>query len=378
MARAGGYDNIVYRRNGDHDKSITVGVEIELTGREAARYQSYASDEMGALPEDDVYWLALRFSMARSGDQESPGEFKVASEFLSFRDKRGLVLRMTRNEAGAVALRRSREMQGRRAKYRAALYPLSEDGFVDFLKSRPTKPTMLSLAQLQFGGLITEVFQRFGRSRVFQLSPQQCRLTGVSTPNAYLDRYGSNLPPVADYMRRNSPESWERVQAAMRSVEPRLQSIDVTYTDDRRLALHFLKDGLERPWNSSEVSDGTIQVLALFVALFDERTPFLAVEEPENSLHPWILRQFVDLCRHQDKQILLTTHSPVLIDYVPPSVLRLVWQREGRTLVARVPELSPELLEMWKAGELRTFEAYDSGLLSEYLPERFLPADSNG
>ncbi|GAA0948576.1 hypothetical protein GCM10009554_46310 [Kribbella koreensis] len=114
--------------------------------------------------------------------------------------------------------------------------------------------------------------------------------------------------------------------------------------------------------------------MALFVALFDERSPFLTVEEPENALHPWVLRQFIDLCREAaDKQILLTTHSPVVIDYVPPDALRLVWQRDGKTSVARVTDLNPGLLRLWKDGELRTFDAYDAGLFEEYVPERFLP-----
>ena len=378
-ARAGGFDNIIYRRNGDSDKAIRFDIEIGFTGEDVAYLEELRGTGKTHLSPKDNYWLNLSFAMERSGSNDSPGDFRIIHERLVFRDGQKTFLRMSRGPEGIVHFRRSREIHGPRSRYGRALWPLSEDGFIDFIKSRPAKPTALSLAQLQLGGLLTEIVQSYGRSRVFQLSPHQCRQTGVPTPNAYLDRYGTNLPSVADYMRRNRQESWQQVESAMRSVVPQLKSIETSYTDDRRLALHFYEEGLERPWNSSEVSDGTIQILALFVALFDERTSFLAVEEPENALHPWILRQFVDLCREQSKQILLTTHSPVLVDYVLPESLRLVWQRAGRSFLARVTDLSPEFIVLWKAGDLRTFEAYDSGLIDEYIPERFLPiADHAG
>jgi predicted ATPase len=379
VARAGGYENVVYRRNGSRGADpIEIGLEIHIGGEEAARlslpYMGRPNEQRATQGEE----FRVNFVVSLTGvgrQKQMSGDFAVLDEQLSFRDRAGTVLNMKRDQSGEVTFRRAARMQGRRQKYSDMLYPLSDASFIEFLKSRPAKPTALSLAELRFGGILTELFLQLGRSRVFQLSPHQCRQPGVSTPNAYLDRYGSNLPSVADYMRKNSENSWMRVQTAMRSVVPQLESIDVSYTDERRLALHFREVGLDRPWNSSEVSDGTIQVLALFVALFDGRSAFLAVEEPENALHPWVLRQFIDLCGEQrNKQILLTTHSPIVVDYVSPRALRLVWQRKGRSSIAKVSELSPQVLEMWKAGELRTFEAYDSGLLDEFLPEHFRPA----
>lgn len=379
VARAGGFDSIVYRRNGDQAESIGAGVQIRLTGQEAERYRfPFPRSDGLRLPADDEYDFSFDFVLTRSDDEGLPGGFVVAQELLTFRDDSEIVLRMSRNQLGVTSFRRSKRMQGRRAKYGELLYPLSDNAFMDIIKSIRARSTALSLVEMVPGVPVFRLFQSLGNGRVFQLSPHQCRKAGVSMPNAYLDRYGNNLPSVADFMRKNNPESWSRVQAAMRSVIPQLESIDISYTDEHRLTLQFREAGLRRPWNANEISDGTIQVLALLVALFDDRSPFLAVEEPENALHPWILRQFVDLCReHEAKQVLLTTHSPVVIDYVPPTCLRLVWQRDGRSSVARVSELNSDLLKMWASGEVRTFEAYDSGLLEEYLPQRFLPEPDN-
>ena len=72
--------------------------------------------------------------------------------------------------------------------------------------------------------------------------------------------------------------------------------------------------------------------------LVDPRGRLVIVEEPENAVHPWILRQFVDACRSaKDKQTILTTHSPALISYVRPDEIVVVWRSKGRTCMASTP-----------------------------------------
>jgi predicted ATPase len=189
--------------------------------------------------------------------------------------------------------------------------PFSRQGLVRVLSDQELAPTELLLSQLGFaGGILSRIRRRFAQTKVYQLSARQARKTGVPTPGASLSRYGENLPAVADYLSKHREESWNRIQEAMRSLIPRLLNIETRHTEERLLALQFREAGVRRAWSASEMSDGTIQALALFTAIFDGRSPLLLIEEPENSLHPWILRQFIDLCRYDDKkQILLTTHS---------------------------------------------------------------------
>jgi predicted ATPase len=252
---------------------------------------------------------------------------------------------------------------------------LSEDNFIKYAKERADDTTLMVQAVSFTNNLFSLVSRELGRLRVFQLSPHLCRQPGVSTPNAVLSRHGENLPSVVGNLRRSSPIIWNKIEAAMRSILPQLVSIETTFTQDRRLSLIFKTDDSERTWNANEMSDGTIQALALFVALFDARSPVLIVEEPENALHPWILRHFLDLCRSQKtKQILLTTHSPVVINYTQPENLRVMWNRDGESHLAPVMDLNPDIIDLWTSGEIRTFDIYDSGLIHEYLPEDYVPA----
>ncbi|MBQ7803063.1 AAA family ATPase [Rhodococcus sp. (in: high G+C Gram-positive bacteria)] len=371
VARAGGYTNIAYRGVDLGSQQITCVVSLEFNGNESRLRSRLRSHRSGAEVDSAPFVMFYRFSL--EADEAEGSEFSVTEEYIELRDQGGLVLKVERNQSN-LKFWRAKRMKSRRSLYGDLLYPLSEDAFIEFAKQR-VESTSLVMLSLQFGGggIFELIRRQLGDARVFQLSPNQVRQAGVSTPNARLDRHGENLPAVADFLRKNKRDSWAKIEAAMQTILPQLESIDTTFTTDRRLALQFKERDLDRPWNSNEMSDGTVQTLALFVALFDTRSPVLIVEEPENALHPWILRHFLSECREQsDKQIVLTTHSPVLLDLMSPENIRLIWSKGGESHLAHINELNPRVVDMWKSGDLRTFEIYDSGIVSEYLPEIYL------
>ncbi|HBQ1497880.1 AAA family ATPase, partial [Klebsiella pneumoniae] len=74
-----------------------------------------------------------------------------------------------------------------------------------------------------------------------------------------------------------------------------------------------------RPLLAAEMSDGTLRFLCLAVALLSPRPPaFLAINEPENSLHrdmlPALARLIIEASRYS--QIWLTSHSAELAELI--------------------------------------------------------------
>ena len=73
--------------------------------------------------------------------------------------------------------------------------------------------------------------------------------------------------------------------------------------------------GIARPLRAAELSDGTLRYLCLLAALLSPRPPtFLALNEPETSLHPDLLAPLAHLVARAAKtsQICLTTHAEPL------------------------------------------------------------------
>jgi predicted ATPase len=82
-----------------------------------------------------------------------------------------------------------------------------------------------------------------------------------------------------------------------------------------RFSLYLHMPGLSRPMAASELSDGTLRYLCLLAALLSPRPPpFLALNEPETSLHPDLLEPLGRLIIRaaKDSQVWVTTHAEAL------------------------------------------------------------------
>lgn len=95
----------------------------------------------------------------------------------------------------------------------------------------------------------------------------------------------------------------------------------------------------KRLFNASELSDGTLRYLALMGALLAMRLPaFIALNEPEASLHPDLLDPLARLIVRaaERTQIWLVTHSQVLADAIAEhskTKPRIVIKRKGETWI---------------------------------------------
>ncbi len=87
------------------------------------------------------------------------------------------------------------------------------------------------------------------------------------------------------------------------------------------------------------LSEGTRRVTAMLALLVHEPPPsLLCIEEAENGLDPWTGIAVLNLLRDatlNTTQIVLTTHSPWLLDHVPLENVRLVERIEGNTQYSR-------------------------------------------
>lgn len=101
--------------------------------------------------------------------------------------------------------------------------------------------------------------------------------------------------------------------------------------------------GMLRPLRAAEFSDGTLRYLMWLAALLAPvRPPLMAINEPENSLHPSLLGPLGRLIAKAsgDMQIVVVTHSQALVeglvDAIPDDDLELVEldKDTGETVVA--------------------------------------------
>lgn len=106
----------------------------------------------------------------------------------------------------------------------------------------------------------------------------------------------------------------------------------------------------------SALSDGTLKWVALMMAI-ETNARMLAIEEPENYVHPASQKLLVEILRthlEQPKQaqefMLLTTHSETLINAITPSEIVVVAMENGRTIAKRLSDIKLLMEEIRKTG----------------------------
>jgi predicted ATPase len=225
-------------------------------------------------------------------------------------------------------------------------------------------PTLFNLSWIK--GVIAHL----ASLKVFQLSPRQERQPGVPTPNPDLDRIGTNLPAVIAFLQKKFPGAHRRLLDYTKRVMPSMEEIQTGFTHTKTLALFIKEQGFARPWAADDISDGTLQTIALLTAIFDPRAKIVVIEEPENSVHPWALRNLVAAVREasKSKQIILTTHSPILVDQLRPEELWVVQRPGAETRIDPLLKLDPSLKDDWGRGKFTLAEYLDSGAVPDAVP----------
>lgn len=206
--------------------------------------------------------------------------------------------------------------------------------------------------------------------RVFRFSSGSARRPGAPTPNPVLGEESNSLPSVIDWLRRKDRKQWQKVLNAMRDIVPGLEDIIIEVLPSKTLGLFFAEKGFGRPWRADEVSDGTMHALSILVAAADPRVSALLIEEPENSLHPWILEQLIKTLRQlaEKKTVILTTQSPVVVDLLHPSETWIVSRRKGATRIRQLTRIDPRIEGEWREGVATLSEYLGSGLIPDAVP----------
>ena len=221
-----------------------------------------------------------------------------------------------------------------------------------------------------FSSFLRRFVQQLGQIAVFRFAPESSRADGVPTPNPVLSATGANLPALVDWLQRKDASTWSTVMAAMREIIIGLEDIRVDYTPSKTLGLLFKERSNSRYWTAKDVSDGTLNTLAMLVAIVDKRISLLALEEPENSVHPWIIRQLIGQFRSlsKEKSLFVTTHSPVVIDTLEPHEIWAVYKCRGETKIENLCDLDSSLSKLWRDGKVRLAEYLDAGLIPPVVP----------
>lgn len=310
----GGIDE-VRRRSTGHPHNFGIEVEMNLSDLQIATYGFEVSSQ-------------------------SKGGFLVEKEKLIVQDRRGATTARFQLDRGQVV--GSAPALPKASKDR--LYLVSASGLPEF---REAYDALMSMG-------------------FYNLNPEQMK--EIQSPDAgeLLRRDGSNIASVVARLGQDSPAIKHRIREYLSKIVPDIVDFDRVQLGHRE-TLEFRQQvkGSEHPWRfyAANMSDGTLRILGILVAAMQlvnrqNSVQLVGIEEPETALHPAAAGALMDSLREAaaETQVILTTHSPDLLDGFDPDedTLFVVQASQGVTEIGPVDPASLDSLKehLYSAGEL--------------------------
>ena len=175
--------------------------------------------------------------------------------------------------------------------------------------------------------------------------------------NSYLKSHGGNLAAVLLRLEREDVERFDRICDRIRRILPNFDRflLEESYG---KVLLRWKPRGLDKTIGAHLTSDGSLRFFALVTLLNlpPEMLPdVLLLDEPELGLHPAAAALVGDMigALAEERQVIVATQSPLLVDAFGLDEILVLELRDGRTTVRRCDENAyREWLEDYTTGEL--------------------------
>jgi predicted ATPase len=196
-----------------------------------------------------------------------------------------------------------------------------------------------------------------------------------------MDQTGFGLALCLDDILGYDRERFMQMEARFRVIFPEIASIKLlpepaykasndpshavpllNVTDGKGIYFQFADSTALVP--ASQASDGVLMVLAYLTVLNLPTPPrVLLVEEPENGIHPGRLQDVLKILRdsiseRSSTQVLLTTHSPYVVDLFSPDEVTLCRRENEQIVTKKLSEskMVRDQLDVFSLGEIWTSE----------------------
>jgi hypothetical protein len=169
---------------------------------------------------------------------------------------------------------------------------------------------------------------------------------------------------LSGYLHGLSKTSKDALLSALQGFYPQLTSLTTTGMRagwrDLRIAESYA-DAQKRPLDTParQINDGLLRILAVLSqvthvsragqaaaeeAISPAEAPCVLFDEIENGINPELMEKLVTLLLNTDRQVIVTTHSPLVMNYLPDEVARaavllLFRNAAGHTKVVRLFDL---------------------------------------
>ncbi|MDD1695531.1 MAG: AAA family ATPase [Methanoregula sp.] len=238
--------------------------------------------------------------------------------------------------------------------------PISEKEIIPgnfCIKRLPEKTLLL---ETPYAYSLPHLEKFFDRIAVYDIDPKLLKKGLTITGKRDLDEDAGNLAVVLKNITGDS-EKKRKFLNLLRDILPFVEDFSVEKFMDISLVLTLRERyARNRVFPAPSLSDGTMTIFALIIAIYFEDKPFVIFEEPVTHIHPFLVARVIAMLKEgsKNRQVLVTTHSTEVVKHVKIEDLLLISRdTEGFSVVSRPADKR----------EVRTFLENEIGIEELYV-----------
>jgi len=199
---------------------------------------------------------------------------------------------------------------------------------------------------------------------VYNIDPHVAKKPFQIGGKAELEENGGNLALILRHMLEDSDKN-RRFHNVLQDLLPFVVEVGTQKYPEKSVLINLRENYYDGSFPAHLLSDGTISLAALIMALYFEDKEVIIIEEPERNIHPRLISGVMELMKDasRNKQIIVTTHSPEIVKHAGLENLLLVSRdKEGFSTISRPAE--KEAVKVFLENELGLDDLFIQDLLA--------------
>ena len=196
----------------------------------------------------------------------------------------------------------------------------------------------------------------FGRWAFHHFHPRDMRAAQRIEKQYLLSETGDNLSTVLHTLFSDGDLAFDEIGEFLKGIVPTVERLLSPIHGQAQTYAAIREKGVPNLIGSRAMSYGTLFGLALGTALISPKpASLIAIEAPDTELHPYLMENVAEalLAASERSQVIVTTHSPYLLDHLPAESVIVVEKENGMTQcrpIGSSKELK-KVIEMLGAGD---------------------------
>lgn len=310
-----------------------------------------------------IYKFSTKFYKKKSGFRINEDKLHLKCKFLKYKKREKKINKSEIFGEGEVILFINDEGKIELTFNKSEKVIIEKDQLWPFLpltlmKKMPPKTIFLEYPLIAF---MSKVFKDIS---IYNFDPKQLKKAVAIGGKTELEDNGSNIAIVLKKIKADK-EKRRKFSNLIRDVLSFVDNLDVEKFAGRSLFVKLRETySPEKFLPAFSISDGTLNMTALIIALYFEKQPLIIIEEPERNIHPYLISKIIDMMKDvsKEKQIIITTHNPEILKHVSlEDILLISRDKEGFSKICRPAE--KEEIKIFLKNQIGIDELYVKNLL---------------